>query len=512
MKLHEVILCAASTSTSNAGPGLIAVHDIQSGSTLASFKQTNTSSRCLAVTESRDGLGGVMFAAQHEKSLLNVYNFQKDQLALKIVLPEKLTCCASDHRGQFFAGGTAQGRIYIWEISSGILYNAWDAHYRQVNVLRFTPDGAALVSGSEDSGVSVWEVSRLLDDNLQNELPVSYCTFTDHTLPVTDLVCGVGPFPTSRILTSSVDHTVKLWDLGARTLLTTFHFPQPISHLAWEPTERVFFAASSGDDGTIYQMNLFKQTRAGKNAIVEAIGGGGATDIVRIGDDDGSAPKKMSIQVDQPITALCISLTSSLLVVGTSLGTIQTYDIPSHQPLRSINTHKGLAITHLSTMIRPPDLVGHVNIQLGLSSGVGVSGAAGQGEVISLRSVVPFDRTRDPRKREAREVGIILPVQGDVPYIDPAEYPEDELFRDHAYFTQQMVPAASGANGVGAVSLQSRVAELETEVQKLRDQLGKAKNVNDVMWETVVKKVIKEGKGGGDADASEEPKRKRGRT
>lgn len=40
------------------------------------------------------------------------------------------------------------------------MYNAWDAHYRQVNVLRFTQDGAALVSGSDDSSVSVWSVSR----------------------------------------------------------------------------------------------------------------------------------------------------------------------------------------------------------------------------------------------------------------------------------------------------------------------------------------------------------------
>lgn len=40
------------------------------------------------------------------------------------------------------------------------MYNSWDAHYRQINVLRFTQDAAALVAGSEDSGVSVWSTSR----------------------------------------------------------------------------------------------------------------------------------------------------------------------------------------------------------------------------------------------------------------------------------------------------------------------------------------------------------------
>lgn len=100
-------------------------------------------------------------------------------------------------------------------------------------MLRFTHDSAALLSGSEDSGVSVWSVSRsirprspdnlawahlltniivtrLLDDDLQNDLPIPYCTLSDHTLPITDIICGIGPFPSCRVLTSSVDHSVKV--------------------------------------------------------------------------------------------------------------------------------------------------------------------------------------------------------------------------------------------------------------------------------------------------------------
>jgi pre-rRNA-processing protein IPI3 len=97
-----------------------------------------------------------------------------------------------------------------------------------VNILRFTRDGAALVSGSDDSGVGVWSISRyvdimpdaldvslldfrrLLDEDIEADLVTPFCTLSDHTLPVTDIVCGVGPFPTCRILTSSVDHSVKV--------------------------------------------------------------------------------------------------------------------------------------------------------------------------------------------------------------------------------------------------------------------------------------------------------------
>jgi pre-rRNA-processing protein IPI3 len=39
----------------------------------------------------------------------------QDQLHTKIVLPEKLTCTALDRCGSYFAGGTASGRVYLWE-------------------------------------------------------------------------------------------------------------------------------------------------------------------------------------------------------------------------------------------------------------------------------------------------------------------------------------------------------------------------------------------------------------
>ncbi|KAJ6496765.1 WD40 repeat-like protein [Mycena vulgaris] len=501
MLLHETILCAA---TPTAGPGAIAVHDLQTGSTLASFKQTNAATHGTAVVPSQNGQGGILLAAQHDKSILNVYNFQKDQISLKIVLPEKLSCITIDHSGEFCAGGTSQGRIYLWEVASGILFNSWDAHYRQVTVLKFTHDSVALLSGSEDSGVSVWSVSRLLDDDMHNELPLPYCVLSDHTLPVTDIACGIGPFPNCRVLSSAVDHSVKLWDLSTQSLLTTFQFPQPISCLAWDLTERMFFAASK--DGSIHQMNLFRQRedKSGSH-IMEAIGGAGVTDIIRVGDEDQTkAQKRRLISVGEPVVSIAISLTSTLLLAGTSTGIIHIYDIPSHQLLRTISTHKGFSITHLATMLKPPDLIGHVSLSLH-------AGHSSTADTIPVRHVAPFQRMRDTKSREAHEITMVLPVQDNVYEDEGSIYTAEAFLRDHDFFVQ---PAASASQD--AVSLQSKVNELETEVARLREQLGKAKGVNDVMWETVVQKVVGQGKEK-DADkqgagAEDERRRKRGRT
>ncbi len=52
------------------------------------------------------------------------------------------------------------------------------------------------------------------------------------------------------------------------------------------------------------------------------------------------------------------------------------------------------------------------------------------------------------------------------------------------------------------MSLQSRVTELESEVARLREQLGKAKGINDVMWETLVQRLVAEGKEKGEENSS----------
>ncbi|OSD03072.1 WD40 repeat-like protein [Trametes coccinea BRFM310] len=477
MHLNESVLCATAPAASGSGPGTLALHDIQTGTSLASWKQSSAALHCTAIVQSRDGQGGFMLAAQQDKSILNVYSFQKDQLALKIVLPEKLTAIAVDPKGKYCAGATAQGRI-----ASGIMYNSWDAHYRQINVLRFTQDAAALLAGSEDSGVSVWLTTRLVDETLQNELPTPYCSFTDHTLPVTDILCGVGPFPSCRILTSSVDHTVKLWDPASKTLLTTFYFPRPITCITWDPTERLFFAASA--DGSIHQVNLFRQ-REDKysRAAMEAVGGAGVSDIIRINEIDPKDAKKRLISVGESVTTMAISLTGAMLLAGTTSGLIHVYDIASHQQLRTLSSHKGMAITHLSTMLRPPDLVGHVSLTLS-------TGAAGDArDNIPVRPVTPFQRIRDAKARETHEVSLILP-HNSTPVGTFFSYSREELIKDHAFFVQ---PSAVGPEAAG-VSLQSRVSELEGEVTRLREQLGKAKGINDVMWETVVQRMVSEGK------------------
>lgn len=419
-----------------------------------------------------------MLGAQVDKSILNVYNFQKDQIALKIVLPEKLTCFALDRSATYCAGGTSHGRVYIWEVASGILYNAWDAHYRQVNILKFTSDGLALISGSEDSGISVWSVSKLVDDGLKSELPLPQFTMSDHTLPITDIICGVGLFPKCRVLTASLDHTAKLWDLSTQSLISTFHFPKPISCIAWDIGERFFFAASASPDGSLHRVNLFRERDIKyKGKIIEAIGGVESHSVIHVNDEPEDEGKKRLITVGQAVTTLSISITTSLLLVGTTEGLIHLYDITSLQLLRTISSHRGMSITFLTTMIKPPDLIGHVSLMLNVSS------TSDARDVMPVKPIAPLHRIKDMKAREHHEVTIMLPMRAET-LCNPSHYDYPEFQDDYAFFvrptnTQTVDPSSS-----------IRVAELEEEVQSLREQLCKAKGINDAMWEIAIQKLL----------------------
>lgn len=92
----------------------------------------------------------------------------------------------------------------------------------------------------------------------------------------------------------NIDTVTQIWDLSTRSLLSSFLFPRPITVLSVDPSERFFFAASQ--DGSIYQVNLFRRRSGAANMRgVDAIGGGGMSDVIRLADDDIASQRLISV-------------------------------------------------------------------------------------------------------------------------------------------------------------------------------------------------------------------------
>ncbi|GAA5825368.1 hypothetical protein JCM10212_004092 [Sporobolomyces blumeae] len=186
----------------------------------------------------------VALAGKDGRQTVLAWSVERETPIQRLVPPVRLNCLETSPDGHYLAGGTLDGRVFLWEISTGTLVATLDAHYRAISCLAFTHDGAALVTASEDAGVSVWSMGKILTSTpLSPATPFS--TLSDHTLSITSVVVGTGAFPRSRIFTSSLDGTVKVWDISTTpsTLLTTFQFANPVEHLDVDPLERFLFVS-----------------------------------------------------------------------------------------------------------------------------------------------------------------------------------------------------------------------------------------------------------------------------
>ncbi|GAA5858619.1 hypothetical protein JCM8547_001394 [Rhodosporidiobolus lusitaniae] len=546
--LSELIL----SSTHSASPlPTISLHNPVSGASVYSFRSpvasTSTSTalsttrgagkgqdepqaslgnrRTFATVEGGRGVGGVLLGlgGKDGRAGVNVWNFTRETTQHRLIPPVRLSTMTVSKDGVHMAGGTPDGRLFLWEISTGHLVVTVDAHYRAVSALAFSDDGAALVSGSEDATVSVWSIGRLLNSTPMNP-PTPFATLSDHTLPITDLCVGVGAFPKCRIMTSSLDSTVKVWDISTSppALLSTFSFPTPISHVAWDPLERFFFAAgplfssassssAAGPSGStaatawngsrVVRVNLYrkKKDEFGIEA-VEQVGGLGRGEVERVGQNLGEGEV---YEIPDTITALALSPHSPTLLLGTSVTTIHILSLPSLLASRIIpappsSTSPG-AITFLATLLRPPEL--------------GSSAATSAGALaVAERMVMPQGMGRTvlgPSERErggknGRLIEMRIGASGSALDLDALISPATGLssFPNAGALFGGRGGAASGAaggasgGGAGAAAQgaldkeRRRAQELEKEVELLKRQLGRANAVNEGMWKKVVEGTL----------------------
>ncbi|CBQ67712.1 related to WD-repeat protein crb3 [Sporisorium reilianum SRZ2] len=450
----ECLLYSTASSSSLVGSmGLTTVAAPSSTSALFTFKGVSdpafhsVSAISTSPNPAISGTGGLVFQLENNKATLNVFSWQRDHPLQRIILPSKLSCIACSPNGELVAGGSFDGRIFLWQIATGDLLASFDAHYRSVTVLKWTSDGAGLVTGSEDARILVWSLAGLLAPHDQTSSsitssehnPTPYCTLADHNLAITDLHISSGRFPHQlTILSSSSDATVKLWDLRTRSLLSTFVFEQPIHRVTLDCTERFFFAATSptSSDNLVYRIDLFRKRDASSRMVetqqastgtqfdfvseelrgassIEAYGfgsGAGPTTerIPSANDATGRAAAIGSsiISIREPISSICLSTNSTTLLVGSLAGNLFVIDVSNSQILRTVSllgnakasaiTGKN-AVTNLAVLPKPRDLLGHWETASSSGAGASMNGSSGAGSAgapgnIPVRPVANFSR------------------------------------------------------------------------------------------------------------------------
>ncbi|KHO01309.1 WD40 repeat-like-containing domain protein [Metarhizium album ARSEF 1941] len=271
----------------------------------ATFKKSSAPPHCIAVNDTH------IFAAQDQKAHVHVYSRLRGNQETLAAFPERIRSLAL--AGNVLILGTAEGRLILWEISTGRQVTTPPCHVQAVTCLAVTP--YHLLSASDDSNIHVWSLPRLLeygtDAGHEPDL-----TLSNHRGAVTDLLVGPSTnAETSFCVSTSTDKTCILWNYQTGQVLRTLLFPSPPLCASLDASARALFACA--EDGGLYLVELFgdKPLLGSRSAELASI-------VVQV-----NAPLGVSDAADGPASCICLSLDGTSILTGHDRGKILRWSL-----------------------------------------------------------------------------------------------------------------------------------------------------------------------------------------
>lgn len=136
--------------------------------------------------------------------------------------------------GQLLATGSQDGKIWLWNPTTGKPIRSLRGHTGAINSLTFAPDGETLISASSDHTIRIWHLTtgKLIH------------TLSDHAAAVT----AIAVEPQRQLLISgSADTTLKFWKLDNWQLLHTLSDQTGAINALALSTDGQFLASGSAD-------------------------------------------------------------------------------------------------------------------------------------------------------------------------------------------------------------------------------------------------------------------------
>ncbi|CAM9014499.1 unnamed protein product [Wickerhamomyces anomalus] len=323
---------------------------IHSQSHNLAFRQSSSYPHGSAITGTNPG--DRVFVASKGKALISVYTWGKESPDQRIPVPEQLTALTLCPNSQelytenfesedesnipkfrlpyLLIGGGLSGKIYTWELNSGLLLSVKEAHYQSISALKTTNDGSFLVSAGKDARILIWKTTDLVsfvkdDDKVIKPVHV----ISDNTLEITDIFINNSIHQDTKLYTVSRDCTIRIYDIVKFQLLSTFIIGQQIESIVVDSADRAIYIGLS--NGNIRQINVYEPNPA--TNILEARGGFGK--VVTLSEDH-QLTNTLTHHSPNAVTSLALSLDGSLIISGDSIGKVTVADVVSKQVVKEL--------------------------------------------------------------------------------------------------------------------------------------------------------------------------------
>ncbi|KAG8926587.1 hypothetical protein FRC02_008788 [Tulasnella sp. 418] len=183
------------------------------------------------------GFSSGVFGLWEMPSFINIHTLSISQ--------EKISSIAINPSGEWLAfGATKLGQLLVWEWQSESYILKQQGHYFDMNTLSYSSDGQYIATGGDDGKVKVWNSSS----------GFCFITFTEHSSSVT---CVEFAKHGQVLFSCSLDGTVRAFDLIRYRNFRIFTSPSPVQFtaLAVDPSGEVV-AAGSSDSFEVYMWSV----------------------------------------------------------------------------------------------------------------------------------------------------------------------------------------------------------------------------------------------------------------